>query len=294
MSEHFESTPAPLPVPPQSVGARLRARREALGWTVEQAGAQLKLGKKQIDAIEIDHFESLPGNTFARGFVRNYAKLLGLDAAPLLADLERLLPKERPQSALPAVKEELGFNLAGGSVSGSGGGMAGVLVGVATFAAVVGGVWWYLQLPVSPQLDVVPNQVIEMPQAPAVPIASVASSVAASAVASAPVAAVASSANDSLSPTPTPTTLPSPTPVSVGPDELRFVAQGETWVQVHDAAGQRILSEVIQAGGERTVSGKRPFTIKIGNAPQTRLFLKGQPVDLAQYTKVNVATFELK
>ncbi|WP_255990505.1 RodZ domain-containing protein [Chitinolyticbacter albus] len=293
MSEHFESTPAPLPVPPQSVGARLRARREALGLTVEQAGAQLKLGKKQIDAIEIDHFESLPGNTFARGFVRNYAKLLGLDAAPLLADLERLLPKERLQSALPAVKEELGFNLAGGSASGSGGGMAGVLVGVATFAAVVGGVWWYLQLPVSPQLDVVPNQVIEMP-APVAPIANVASSLAASVVASAPVAVVASVADDRLSPTPTPTPTPTLTPVSVGTDELRFVAQGETWVQVHDAAGQRILSEVIPAGGERTVSGKRPFTIKIGNAPQTRLFLKGQPVDLAQYTNVNVATFELK
>jgi len=283
MSEHFESTPAPVPPPPpQSVGARLRARREELGLTIEQAGAQLKLGKKQIDAIEADHFESLPGNTFARGFVRNYAKLLGLDAAPLLADLELLLPRERLQSALPAVKEEVRFNVGGGGASG-GGGAAGVLAGVVAFVAVVGGVWWYLQQPVSPQLDVVPNQVIELPEAP---IASLASAVVASAVASTPVAVAASVAG--VTPT------PQPTPVVVGADELRFVAQGETWVQVHDASGQRVLSEVIPAGGERTVAGKRPFSIKIGNAPQTRLFLKGQPVDLAQYTKVNVATFELK
>ncbi|WP_148715434.1 helix-turn-helix domain-containing protein [Chitinolyticbacter meiyuanensis] len=285
MSEHYESTPAPAPVPPQGVGRRLRARREELGLTVEQVGAQLKLGKKQIDAIEIDHFESLPGNTFARGFVRNYAKLLGLDAGPLLTDLEQLLPKERPQSALPAVKEEVGFNVGGGISSASSGGFAGALVGLATFAAVVGGVWWYLQQPVSPQLDVVPNQVAVMPE---LTVASAASSVVASApavVASAPIVAAAS---------PAAAVTPTLTPASAGGDELRFVAQGETWVQVRDATGQRVLSEVIPAGSERTVTGKRPFSIKVGNAPQTRLFLKGQPVDLVQYTNVNVATFELK
>src|SRR4051812_48166334 len=69
------------------VGARLRAAREAAGMTIDNAAQQLKLHPRQVQALEDEQFGLLPGRTFARGFVRNYARLLNLDAHDLLTRL---------------------------------------------------------------------------------------------------------------------------------------------------------------------------------------------------------------
>ena len=68
-------------------GAQLRAAREAAGMSVDQAAQQLKLAPRQVKALEDQDFAHLPGRTFTRGFVRNYARLLNLDASELLASL---------------------------------------------------------------------------------------------------------------------------------------------------------------------------------------------------------------
>ena len=68
-------------------GARLRAAREAAGLSLDQVAQQLKLAPRQVKALEEESFGELPGRTFSRGFVRNYARLLHLDAQDLLAHL---------------------------------------------------------------------------------------------------------------------------------------------------------------------------------------------------------------
>ena len=70
---------------PQSAGSHLRAAREAAGLSLDQVAQQLKLAPRQVRALEDEAFDELPGRTFTRGFVRNYARLLGLDAATLIA-----------------------------------------------------------------------------------------------------------------------------------------------------------------------------------------------------------------
>ena len=70
-----------------SAGALLRAAREAVGLSVEAVAHQLKLAPGQVRALESDDFEKLPGRTFVRGFLRNYARLTGLDANRVLAAL---------------------------------------------------------------------------------------------------------------------------------------------------------------------------------------------------------------
>src|SRR5437763_16049509 len=66
-------------------GARLRAAREAAGLSLDQVAQQLKLAPRQVKALEDESFGELPGRTFSRGFVRNYARLLNLEADDLLA-----------------------------------------------------------------------------------------------------------------------------------------------------------------------------------------------------------------
>src|SRR5262249_35967010 len=68
-------------------GARLRAAREQAGLSLDQVAQQLKLAPRQVRALEEESFDELPGRTFSRGFMRNYARLLNLDAQDLLAQL---------------------------------------------------------------------------------------------------------------------------------------------------------------------------------------------------------------
>ena len=68
-----------------SVGQILRDAREAQGITLEDAAVRLRLMQRQVEAMETDDFESLGQPVFARGFVRNYARLLGLAPEALLA-----------------------------------------------------------------------------------------------------------------------------------------------------------------------------------------------------------------
>lgn len=66
-------------------GRTLAAQREAMGWTVEQVADQLKLAVRQVVALEAGDYAALPGPAVVRGFVRAYAKIVKLDAAPLVA-----------------------------------------------------------------------------------------------------------------------------------------------------------------------------------------------------------------
>jgi cytoskeleton protein RodZ len=75
------------PAVPASAGALLRAAREAAGITVDAIAQQLKLAPRQVQAIEDGDFPHLPGRTFVRGFIRNYARLLRLDPETVLEAL---------------------------------------------------------------------------------------------------------------------------------------------------------------------------------------------------------------
>lgn len=68
-----------------SAGTQLAALREARGWTTVQIANQLNLANRQIQALEADNYEALPGMVIVRGFIRAYAKVLQTDPAPILA-----------------------------------------------------------------------------------------------------------------------------------------------------------------------------------------------------------------
>lgn len=78
-----EVTEAPQP-PALDVGACLAEAREAKGMSIEDAAQQLRRSVRQLEALEANDYSSLQGATFVRGFVRNYARMLGIDAEPLL------------------------------------------------------------------------------------------------------------------------------------------------------------------------------------------------------------------
>jgi cytoskeletal protein RodZ len=96
----MDQDPAPLPSvngPPPTLGQRLRQAREARRLTVEQAGRLIHIKPHYINALEAGDFESLPSLAQARGFLRSYAALLGVETA----EVKTAPPAPRPPLAAP-------------------------------------------------------------------------------------------------------------------------------------------------------------------------------------------------
>jgi cytoskeleton protein RodZ len=87
MSSQQPQDPGPSSPAQVSPGAALAAARQKKGWTIEQVASLVKLAPRQIQAIEADNYAALPGLAVARGFVRSYAKVLGLDVNAVTAAL---------------------------------------------------------------------------------------------------------------------------------------------------------------------------------------------------------------
>lgn len=82
-------TEAAAAQPQGNPGEILRLAREERGWQLAEVAAQLNLTSHSLSQLEAGAFERLPGHTFARGYIRAYAKLLGLDPAALVEAFDR-------------------------------------------------------------------------------------------------------------------------------------------------------------------------------------------------------------
>lgn len=78
------TAPAPGASPIASVGDVLRARREELGWKLPDVAAWLRIRLPYLEALEAGRAAELPGSAYAIGFLRTYAKTLGLESEPLV------------------------------------------------------------------------------------------------------------------------------------------------------------------------------------------------------------------
>ena len=81
------------------IGAFLRAEREAQGLTIAQVAAETRIPQRHLETIEAGAFSDLAGRTYATGFARTYAKLLGLDPDAVVDEVraEMAAQPERPQ-----------------------------------------------------------------------------------------------------------------------------------------------------------------------------------------------------
>ncbi|WP_404437200.1 RodZ domain-containing protein [Stutzerimonas chloritidismutans] len=70
-------------------GDTLRTARESKNWSLPSVAKQLNLSERSLAQIEAGDFSQLPGHTFARGYVRAYAKLLGLDQNRLVQQFDQ-------------------------------------------------------------------------------------------------------------------------------------------------------------------------------------------------------------
>lgn len=272
-----------------TVGRMLQMGRERNGMSVDDVARALKLSTRQVESLENSNWGSLPGKTLIRGFVRNYARLVGLDGQALMSELEgTALPKSpelRGAAGTPVSMPKEGksdrrdvFRV-----------LAGALV---LFLAVLA----YFFLPadfwqstvqaikaVSQSSQVAEDTAPEpSPALPEETPVSETSSEPEPAQVELPVAPP----EDASEPIPEVPATVVQAPVA---NVLKFSFAQPSWVEVRDRNGQVIFSQKNAAGSQRDVEGQPPFSVVIGNAAHVTLHYKGAPVDLSKRSKDDVA-----
>jgi cytoskeleton protein RodZ len=300
----------------------LAAERERQGLSRADVAQRLHWSPLQVDAMETGDYERLPKGTFLRGFVRNYARLLGLDPEVALAHLDHDAPRE-PLPGIVVPTQNIRFDPIGAPTSPflKAGGLV-LLLATLALAAIY---WWIFIRTVPPAADVAPAtarpaevlpgkpegspQAPETAPSPESPSGEMSGAPHEPAIAGVQVSASAPSGTSAsrVAENPQVPGAPraqglerppepgSPSPVlAAGHKALRFSFRSESWVEVRDGAGQVLLQRLNPPGTTAEVSGRPPFGIVIGNAPDVTLTVDGREFALAPHTKVAVARFTLE
>ena len=291
---HESVSGAAAPQAPSGPGAMLRAAREAAGLSLDQVAQQLKLAPRQVKALEDESFADLPGRTFSRGFVRNYARLLNLDAQDLLEHLPDAA--HAPALGSPALHSTGAMiaELPTAASPRSGFGrwlipavLAGCIVAAAAYEFYRGGMGTFGDAS-RPAPEIAPNK--SGAPSPA-PTATVLPNPLAGEGKSADEPAGAAAGDTRPAP---PAVIAAPPAASADAPPLLLSFQGPSWAEIRDASGQVLVSRLIAANSVEPIRGAPPFDVVLGNAPAVSVTYRGKAVDLAPYTRQNVARFTLK
>lgn len=282
------------------VGAELTAARERLGWTLPDIAAHLRIRLSFLAAIEQGRLEQLPGTAYAIGFVRTYAKALGLEPDEIARRFRSEVAEvsRKPDLAFPAPVPERGVP-------------AGAVVMLGAVLAIGAYIGWYKATGEKPGMEPVrpvPERLAELatpaPPAPAAPaaVSPPQATVTAATPAALPPADTAllpgiaalpapivpfptvppSSAAAAVVPNAIPPALtvqPAPAAASDAalPEGTRIVlrARADAWIQVRDRQGQVLLNRVLRPGETWPVPSKLALLLTTGNAGGTELLVDG-------------------
>lgn len=234
-------------------GRSLRRTREQLGLSVDDIATELRLSSFQIRALEEDDWQRLPGMTYARGYLRSYARLLGLDADQLLAgattqeiEISRTEPKIETRKPGDAPSPETAARFPWGRV-----------VTVLLIGALAAGYWQYRE-----SGTLLPGMVGSEAAATGSETEPQSASTGASAVSADPGASGASAGS----------------PLPTVSQQVVFQFRERSWIDVRDARGERLLYRSFRPGQRIEVEGQPPFSVFLGNARAVQIEYMGDTV----------------
>ena len=307
-----------------SAGAQLKAQREALGWPVEQVADQLKLAPRQVIALEEGDMAALPNLAVVRGFVRAYAKVVRLDAAPLVAMIE-VHPAPAQDPAAP-VRREISATFSESrfpSMTQRSSNQTPLWIAgaVAVVVAAAFGAYKLGYVPASllsshaeketPHADVgpvettliKPGQDLTPVQTPSVPLISVppppgndtqTGAPAASAVASAPAAVVPPAAVPAPATATTAAATPPVAAAAVGANALVLKVEQDSWVEIRRPGASPLISRMVKAGSTETFDITGPATLVVGKPGVVQATLRGAKLDLPTVAGGTISRVSIK
>jgi len=297
----------------QVPGEQLRKARELMGLSTQDVSDKLNLKHSFVQMIEEDNYASLPGSTFIRGYLRAYAKLVGIESESLVDSYnanfnEEPKPEER-YKPIETIKPQRSFS--------------DPLIKYTTLAVTASlialSIMWWQSRNGAETIDLAQSDTVtvETSEGETV-IAPMDLSDAEENLVLDPETIVEESVDGSVSDSTDPSQdntdveLAEDNPVeavSVTSDEPKpeeveqsamvlerftIVYTDECWVEVTDGRGIKIVSNLKKKGEESIVEGLPPFKLMIGNADAARVNYQGAEVDLSSYSNENnIARFTL-
>lgn len=305
--------------PIETPGPLLKAARERAGLTTQQVAQRLNLRHSVVQGMEQDSFEPGTSVTYIRGYVRNYARLVGLDESRLnraLDALHQVEPTPNMQSFSRRTNREKADN-------------RWMMATWIILAGIVGMVvWWWLsnadsrQLApqsASPQVEapvaedaapaIEPEPTLtrpaesEMVSEPAYPDSESAGEIEMGAVNPEPQTPVQSESESESKPAPVAAepqraveeTVAAPVAAEqdAGLSTLSITLRSECWMLVQDANGKVLLEGLKLDGFNTELKGEAPFSLRLGAPEGVSLVYNGEPVDLSSFRAGRVARLTL-
>lgn len=314
MTEHENTNEVPLSI---EAGTLLKNKRESLGMSQKQVADRLRLRVSVIKDIENNRFESQQVATFTRGYLRSYAKFVGLDEKMVLTALEQtadVQPQEQEiemQSFSRKTKDEKHNSR--------------IMLLTWVIGLVIIGIsaaWWWQNQQENSLTKEVTDSSVEAPKPTAQELADIDLMTAEELIASTP-EEVVSTSNDVVETSEVPveqgsdpllaetentTSVDSEEPVAVietaeeeqpapvvpeGMTLLTMKFKADCWIQVKDTNGKTLVSGTHKPGQDVELTGKAPFKVILGAPEGVTMTFASEPVDLSGYTSGKVARFTL-
>jgi cytoskeleton protein RodZ len=303
MADSEQASPTPSAAAQESLGQLLRSTRVAHDLTLEQLAAELRIEAKQLNALEEDRFEAIGVPVFIKGYIKQYGARLGLSVPDLLVlyyKQVKLGDVQIQPSRTIKLHDERQIT-------------TWVLAAIILLGAIVAlAIWWFNggSFDAARERTTAPTSAPASTAAPPAPVTPQESGAAAAAASSAPAATGATTVSEQPAVDPpvaqaVPAVASEPQPpaaqnvagadspravdAAVASNEraapvvaipLEFTFDAESWAEVTDARGERLLFGLNAAGKRVTLRGEPPFAVVLGNAAAVRLVVDGAPFEI--------------
>jgi cytoskeleton protein RodZ len=313
---------------PAAFGQQLMLAREKAGLTIDEAARALNLKEEIVEAIEDSALDKLPPVTFVQGYIRSYARLLGLSEEKILNEFEEEVPHELETELHPRSPSHEGANSQTPVIK-----LISMLIIVLAALVLFYAVYSYyierterieqsshaadndmMQFP--PEAPLIEQQTgiaeDESPMVAAQPDSDEDDEIPSEQVvetelsfqpeeelppeqavmaSEAEAEAEASDVNDVNIEEIMPAAKPQPI---TGGDVLSLNAEQESWAEIVDANDIQLFYGMIQPGRELVLTGQAPFDVFLGNAPVVDLSLNSINIDMTKYIRSNnIAQFKV-
>jgi cytoskeleton protein RodZ len=258
-----------------SIGARLRSARERSRLTILQAAEKLHVDPYILEALEADDFEALGAPVYVKGHLRHYADLVGEPAAALFEQYSRsarTAPPDLTRIAKAVPNDEGRFVVPAAAV---------VILFVVT-----GTVWWALTLwdrQWAPHPLAVPAAGARVaqqrqPTAPPAPLTAASLTPGSGPV---PSAAASTAAVPQHPPAAPPATAAS-APRDI---DATFRYSADSWTEVYDATGKRLLYGLSTGPATRQLQGVPPLRVTLGDADGVTIEVGGRQAPISRFVR---------
>lgn len=255
-----------------TIGNKLRTAREAQGITLQEVASRTRIQNAFLERIEQGELEGLPGFSFVRGFIRNYAQMLGVDDPELLGQLQAM-GRAADATPPPPMKESVERLLDAEKTVGVPWPRVALLALLAILVLWVGYLLVRVFLPSDSAYETPPAKPVA--QAPAAPSPAPTSASPASTVqprASTP----GPSASATAAPSPGQSLKP-----GMGPSALRVTLRGleDTWVR-YSLDRKPPLEVLMRPADSATFDADEEVRLTIGKSQGVSVYLNGDEVVL--------------